>query len=74
MILFLWILISSGVRLWTFSRDLGEARLGAAALAGILLLLLHSASEYPLRIVSIMGTFGFLSGLLVVSAGRGETR
>jgi hypothetical protein len=73
MLVFVWILIASGVRLWTLARA-GGAPVGAAALAGILLLLLHSASEYPLRVVSIMATFSFLSGLLVTSAASGPDR
>jgi hypothetical protein len=74
MILFLWILAAAGIRLWAISRAGGQAAsLGVAALAGILLLLVHSASEYPLRILSIMATFGLLSGLLVGSAANGET-
>ncbi len=67
MILFLWILITSAVRLWRARTRDGSA-LGAAALVGILLLLLHSMTEYPLRILSLMATFGFLCGLLVASA------
>lgn len=68
MALFLWILVQSGLSLWRTARAKGEAAVGTAAFVGILLLLVHSLFEYPLRMLSLMATFGLLCGLLVTSA------
>ncbi|WP_431865091.1 O-antigen ligase family protein [Allosphingosinicella sp.] len=49
----------------------GEERAqGTAALAAILLILLHSAVDYPLRMLSVAALFGFLCGLIVPAAEK----
>lgn len=44
-----------------------NASIGIACLAAIGVILLHSIVDYPLRMLSIMATFGMLAGLLVTS-------
>jgi O-antigen ligase len=66
MVLFLCVISASVVRLGKHRPP--HAPLGLAAVIGIVIILLHSALEYPLRMLSLMATFGLLSGLLVSSA------
>ena len=49
-----------------------QRTIGAAAWTGLLLLLLHSVVDFPLRTTTLMATAGLLAGLLlnVVSASR----
>jgi hypothetical protein len=43
--------------------------MGVAALGAIVVVLLHSIFDYPLRMLSIMALFGLLWGLLVAASG-----
>lgn len=48
--------------------------LGMAAFAGLLVLLLHSTVDYPLRTPALMAVFGLLAGIVVASAADAGQR
>lgn len=70
------VLIVAGVALigWAIIRlgraPPGEARLGQAAGAAIVIVLLHSIVDYPLRMLSMMAVLGLLAGVLLTGADR----
>ena len=61
-------LVVAGVHLWGRARRGASWAMGAAALGAILVVLLHSIFDYPLRMLSIMALFGLLWGLLVTTS------
>lgn len=70
--LFMLFCLRAGLRLAKLDipgRDTGgeHAPIGVACLAAIGVILLHSIVDYPLRMLSIMATFGMLAGLLLTS-------
>jgi O-antigen ligase len=70
MALVLLFVLLAGIRLWKMLKNGGEAALGAAALAAIIVVLLHSIFDYPLRMHSIMAMFGLLWGLVLTSIAQ----
>ena len=61
-------LIALGLALWRKGGP--DRRLGFAALAGIGILMLHSLTDYPMRMLSLMALFGLLLGLAMAAAAR----
>ena len=43
---------------------------GLAALMGVLVMLLHSSVDYPLRTPALMATFGLLAGIAISAAAQ----
>lgn len=76
LLLFLLFLVRSGVRLFRSTRSQHLPYLGWPVLAAIVVIMLHSAVDYPLRMMSVMAAFGLLCGLLHVSAAarQGKAR
>ena len=62
-------LVVAGVRLLRNGRGGEASPIGVAALGAIVVVLLHSIFDYPLRMLSIMALFGLLWGLLVAASG-----
>lgn len=64
---FLGFILASGYRLARKERGSKDKILAAGALISILLIMVHSAFDYPLRVLSLEAVFGLLCGLLVAS-------
>jgi O-antigen ligase len=67
----LFYLLLCAIGLWRHPGGIGETALASAALAAIVIVLLHSAVDFPLRLPAIMSLFGLLWGLVAaVQRGR----
>lgn len=67
------LLVAGGSNLVRSSNRRGKI-LASAAWAAVLLLLLHSIVDYPLRMLSLSGLFGMLAGMLFAQAGSPASR
>lgn len=68
------VLIHRARRLLSMRSDSKTRAIGLAALAGILVLALHSTVDYPLRTPALMAVFGVLAGIVVATSGRPAKR
>lgn len=66
----LTVLIASARRLLVLRADSQTRATGLAAFAGLLVLLLHSTVDYPLRTPALMATFALLAGVVVGASHR----
>ncbi|MBB4153898.1 O-antigen ligase [Sphingomonas jinjuensis] len=68
------VLIVAGIGLLTAAAHAARRRsLGQAAAAGLAILLIHSALDFPLRMMALSAVFGLLSGILLSAADRRGT-
>ena len=67
---FLVLIVILAIRVWRTPLPPGVGAMKAAAFAAILLLLLSSISEYPLRMFSILILFALLSAILAAAPPR----
>lgn len=71
-VLFLGFMVATAVKLWRLAQQGGDIALGAASWAAIMIIMLHSVLDYPLRMLSMMAVFGFLCGTLLNVLGEEE--
>lgn len=62
---FVAFLATACVKLWRLATKGRELALETAAATGVIIVLLHSVVDYPLRMLSVMASFGLLCGLLI---------
>ncbi len=69
------ILIASAIRLLRLPRESNVRTTGMAALLALIVPLLHSTVDYPLRTPALMSAFGMLAGIALAAArcARGRT-
>lgn len=69
-VVLLWLMAHGARRKLGRSAPDEHKRLAIAALTGLVLLILHSTVDYPLRMMGLMGIAGLLLGLLLGDAGQ----
>ncbi|MEJ5207477.1 O-antigen ligase family protein [Denitratimonas sp. CY0512] len=70
----LYALIAALIRVLSLPGDSRSRSCGVAAAFGLLVLLLHSTVDYPLRTPALMAIAGLLAGILVSVAAQGRKR
>lgn len=68
----LWVLLLAARRLWRLPERARSRTSGIAAASALLVLLLHSSVDYPLRTPALMAVAGLLAGILVAAGSRSE--
>lgn len=68
------VLIVATLRLFKLPSESRSRMLGIAALLAILMPVLHSTVDYPLRTPALMTAFGLLAGIAVAAGGRAKAR
>lgn len=68
----LCVLVVAFIRLLRLPGESRSRQVGLAAFFGMLVLVLHSTVDYPLRTPALMGMFGLLAGVFVAAAGASQ--
>lgn len=71
MLAFAALMLAALRRLWRVRGQSGEAILAASCWVALLALLLHSAADFPLRTLTLMGTAALLVGLMLGALAAG---
>jgi len=68
------LLFTTGLRLLRLPKDSGLRHVGMTTLIALLVPILHSTVDYPLRTQTLMTSFGLLAGIAVACAAKASSR